>query len=643
MDTPDKKIEDTSKTLLQALGDDSWRVRREAVDGLIRHGSPGAVTTLLRSLISEHRDFNVLSSAVEVLSLSEIDVSAPLVRLLKEPDEALRIQVAQILGERGDVRAVPGLMEALNDPDANVRYHTIEALGKLRAGDAVDALVAVVESRDFSLAFPALDALVRIGDTGAATRLVPLLKDDLLRAPTAELLGRLGDDTIISPLVALLNEPGIPAAVVAKALASLYDRDETLYREGGHVGDLVRTGIRAPGVQNLLDAVSSAEGEGIRPLALVLGWMEGPAMERALSRLLGHPEARKEVVEAFIRHGRRVTNLLIQQLRAEDLEIRQAAVMALGRIGDPAAVPALIEVLQNEPELTVLTAGAMAKIGDLGPFETLMAMLGHEEAAVRRAVISALNSMGHPDMPDRIRTLLADPDPKVRESAVRIAGYFSYPQCGERFLERTRDPEEDIRRAAVECLPYLDDHRAFSHLVHALLDDSPRVRAAAAKALSHVEGGEALPHLLKALKDEAPWVRFYAVRSTGGHRLKEASEALRDLITHDPAQHVRIEAIKAVSEMGGKDTVSLLNPLVKDPDTDIARAAIRGLGMMDHPDAVAPLFEALRSTDPELRVAALHALGESRGPEVPEKLQWVAATDRDEKVVAAAMQILAGL
>ena len=95
--------------------------------------------------------------------------------------------------------------------------------------------------------------------------------------------------------------------------------------------------------------------------------------------------------------------------------------------------------------------------------------------------------------------------------------------------------------------------------------------------------------------------------------------------------------------MGGKDTVSLLNPLVKDHDTDIARAAIRGLGMMDHPDAVAPLFEALRSTDPELRVAALHALGESRGPEVPEKLQWVAATDRDEKVVAAAMQILAGL
>jgi len=456
MDT-DKKIEDASKTLLQALSDDSWRVRREAVDGLIRHGTPEAVTTLLKSLIEEHRDFGVLSSAIEVLSLSQVDVLVPLVRLLKEPDEGLRIQVAQILGQRGDVRAVPGLMEALNDPDPNVRYHAIEALGKLRAGDAVDALVAVVESRDFFLAFPALDALVRIGDTGAATRLVPLLKDDLLRIPTAELLGRLGDDAIIPPLVELLNEPGIPAAPVAHALASLYDRYESLYAEGDHVRDLVRAAIRAPGVQNLLDAVSSAREEGIRPLAVVLGWMEGQAMERALSRLLGHPETRKEVVEAFIRHGRRVTNLLIEQLQAEDIEIRQAAVMALGRIGDPAAVPALTGVLQNEPELAILTAGALAKIGDLRPFEALMAMLGHEAAAVRHAVISALNSIGHPDMPDRVLTLLADPDPLVRESAVRIAGYFSYPQCVERFLERSRDPEENIRRAAVENLPYLDD------------------------------------------------------------------------------------------------------------------------------------------------------------------------------------------
>ena len=634
--------EAAAETLLDALSDDSWRVRREAVDGLIRHGSPEAITTLLRTLIEEHRDFGVLSSAMEVLTLSRIDVLLPLVRLLKEPDEGLRIQVAQVLGEKGDMRAVTGLMEVLNDPDANVRYHAIEALGKLRASDAVDALLTLVESRDFFLAFPALDALIRIGDASVTPRLVPLLKDDLLRIPTAELLGKLGDDAVISPLVDLLNEPGIAAAPVAQALAALYDRYETVYGEGGHVTDLVRARIGAPGVQNLLDAISSARGEAIRPLAVVLGWMEGQAMERALSRLLGNPEARKEVVEALIRHGRRVTDLLVEQLTADDLEVRQAAVMALGRMGDPAAVPALTAVLQTEPQLAILTAGALAKIGDLRPFEALIAMLGHPEAAVRQAIISALNSMGHPEMPARIRTLLEDPDPRVRESAVRIAGYFSYPQCIERFLERTRDPEADIRRATVEHLPYLDDKRGFSLLVDALSDDSPKVRAAAAKALSHVEGPEALPHLLEALEDADPWVRFYAARSIGRHGLTESAAALTERITRDPAHYVRIEAIKALAMIDGKDTVPLLKPLLKDPDPDIARAAIRALGRMGHPGAQASLLEALRSTDPELRIAALHALGESQGPEVPDTLQWVAATDPDKKVVEIAMQILAG-
>jgi len=168
------------------------------------------------------------------------------------------------------------------------------------------------------------------------------------------------------------------------------------------------------------------------------------------------------------------------------------------------------------------------------------------------------------------------------------------------------------------------------------------VRAAAAKALSHVEGHEVLPHLLNALKDEAPWVRFYAVRSIGGHRSTEAAEALAERIVRDPAQHVRIEAIKAIAEIDGKDAVALLNPLIKDPDPDVARAAIRGLGIIGHPDALAPLFEALRSPDSELRIAALRALGQSRGPEVPEKLRWVAATDQDKKVAAMAMEILAG-
>src|SRR6185369_17660834 len=98
------------------------------------------------------------------------------------------------------------------------------------------------------------------------------------------------------------------------------------YHEGSYIADLTRGMIAATGTQNLLDALAEADPDQLRPLALVLGWLEGAAVERALTQLIGHPAARKEVIEALVRYGSRVTDLLIAQLKSEDLETRQAAV-----------------------------------------------------------------------------------------------------------------------------------------------------------------------------------------------------------------------------------------------------------------------------------------------------------------------------
>ncbi len=95
-------------------------------------------------------------------------------------------------------------------------------------------------------------------------------------------------------------------------------------------------------MRNLLTSPSPvAAGEEARYLVKVVGWLEGPAVDRALARLLGQRHLRAEVVEALVRHGAQVTELLTRQLKAEDIETRRAAVIALGRIGDRRAVPAL--------------------------------------------------------------------------------------------------------------------------------------------------------------------------------------------------------------------------------------------------------------------------------------------------------------
>src|SRR4030095_1458051 len=194
------------------------------------------------------------------------------------------------------------------------------------------------------------------------------------------------------------------------------------------------------------------------------------------------------------------TDLLIEQLRAEDLPSRQAAVIALGRIGERRAAPALINILKSEKDLTIETAGALAKIGAPSAFEALLDLIGDPDAGVRQAAISAINSLGLPEMAGRAGALLNDPDPYVRESAVKIAGYFGYAECVDSLLDRCQDADENVRRAAIEHLPYIgDDDRIMPVITDALQNGAPKVRAAAAKAFGQIESSRTLPSLLAAL------------------------------------------------------------------------------------------------------------------------------------------------
>jgi HEAT repeat protein len=631
----------SAQRLMGSLGDESWRVRRMAVDGIARRAGADEIDTLLRALREEHHNPGVLNSALQVLALSGIDAITPLAEFLSDPDVDLRIYAAHALGDQHDPRAIPVLARALGDRDANVRYHAIESLGKLRAADAVDALASIAESRDFFLAFPALDALKTICDARIAPRIVPLLEDEMLCSPAADALGLLGDEDIIAPLAALLNKPHAPAQVVARSLAALYDRYERSFQEGAHIADLTRRAVSDEGVRNLLDAIDRTDGEELGALALVLGWMEGEAVERALVSLLGQPKVRKEVVEALVRYGERVTQLLIEQLQVEDTETRNSAVVALGRIGDASAVPALVRVLTDDAELTVAAAGALGRIGDRRAFVALLDMIGHADAAVRQAAVSALNSLGHPEMAARATLLLSDPDPSVRESAVRIAGYFGYKECADLLVERCHDQEESVRCAAIEHIPYLEDERIVPTLADALKNGTPRVRAAAAAAFAQVEPALAAPHLLDALNDPDSWVRYFAVRSAGRHRSAVCFERIARMAEEDPASQVRIAAIDSLGKFDGPRAASVLESLAEAPDIDMACAALKSLGQISHPLTLPPLLDALRSTEAVRRIEALRSLGERGGESAVQAIQWAAAADTDPEAAQAAIDALA--
>jgi len=558
--------------LLGALSDESWRVRRAAVKGVSQRAAPDAIAALISSVIENHHNPSLLNSALQVLTSSDVDTVSPLIELLKNSNADLRMQAALALGEQQDVRATDALIQAVNDEDTNVRYHAVEALGKLKAAGAVDALVEIAESRDFFLTFAALDSLTKIGDARIVPRIMPLLEDELLSIPAIHLLGQLGDESTVAPLTALLNNPTGPVEAVADALATLSDRYEQQYGEARYIADLTSREISPTGVQNLLDMLEAPGKEDYRSIALVLGWLKGAGVERALTRLMGRVDLRDEIIEALGRHGSATTGLLISQLKAEDLEVRRSAVVALGRIGDTSATPDLVNTL-GDKSLTIDVANALGEIGDPQAVDGLLNLIGDEDASIRQVAVAALNSIIPPSMSQRIIPLLHDLDPNVRESAVKIAGYFGYPEAASALVELSRDPNERVRCAAIEHLPFVEDERAFDVLASALKEETPNVRAAAARALGNMDAPQVVERLIEGLVAEDVWVRYFSARALGRHRDEGSVEALKRVIEKDEFNHVRIAALDSLGQIGGPRVAAIVAELVHDDDLDVAHAA----------------------------------------------------------------------
>ena len=283
--------------------------------------------------------------------------------------------------------------------------------------------------------------------------------------------------------------------------------------------------------------------------------------------------------------------------------------------------------------MIIATAGALGAIGDRRAFTPLLAVLDHDEAAVRQAAVSALNSIGHPRMEEAVAARLKDPSPRVRESAARIAGYFGYGSCLRRVVELCDDEEETVRRAAVEHLASYDQRPAWSKIHETLASDpSATVRAAAARAMGQANSPEALAALITASRDANLWVRYFAIRSLGrqGVPHADALACLAECATRDDAPPVRIAAIDSLAALASASMASVLSALVHDQDVDVACAAIAAIAKFDADGAEPALRFALDSHDPRMLHAAFKTLAAHRAEYAVPILTAIARESRDD-------------
>ena len=366
--------------------------------------------------------------AAEVLSNigPQVRTAVPaLLKALRDDDAGVRAAAAGAL-THVKPETQPGILElvqSLKDKDDEVRDRAIEALRALGAESVPSLVQALGDKENKQAAFVALAGLGPQAK-GAVPDLSKLLKDPdpLIRRHAANVLGRVGRGAI----------EAVPAS-----------------RQ--------RWKTRIPSVRRTaVEALNGIEGrQRLTPSAPAPSkTAKADPKEKPLSQWIKElddtdPKTRLHAVEAINAIGpdaKEALPVLTRLLKEKDIPLRVAVIKAIGGIGDPTAVPALVE--------------ARSRV---------------EIKAVREALVA----IGPKAVPALVQLIREHKDPQVREDAINLL-----------------EPMGSHAKAAIPAL---------SQALHDK-DAKPPITVSAAEALGRM-GPDAVPALIDGLSAKDPRVR----------------------------------------------------------------------------------------------------------------------------------------
>jgi TonB family protein len=260
---------------------------------------------------------------------------------------------------------------------------------------------------------------------------------------------------------------------------------------------------------------------------------------------------------------------------AVDLELRRAAIAALGAIGDADSVDTLVDIVRttSDDEQRSVAAGALRALGaGARAWEVIEPGLGGDEAE-QWASLVALAQAPATDAVPRLAEILAGRGKRGVRAACAQAlataaadGYRSKAAFWE--TVKLLADKDDRARAGATLAAALLGGASFVKEMHRLRNESTiAVLAALAEGLAAVPGDDAFQRLVGLAGHEDPDVRRAVARALRQRREPEASTLLASW-TGDPDMTVRLFAIASV------DDAAALRDLLGDDEAEVRAAAL---------------------------------------------------------------------
>ena len=634
-------VDEAVPLLLASLGDEDWRVRKEATLVARSFGGARALLAALVEVFAGGDNVGLRNAAVEVLASAGHAATAALAEALPRLDADGRKLAVETLGRGRDPAALGALELALADGDANVREGAMEAiagLGPLAPERVAELLLARLDDGDRLVRLTALEGLTALEVAIPWARLARLLEEPTLRSAALSAAALASSPEAARALsVALAHARGGAFEQALRALGRLAEGPLAPYAAGADLG------------QRLV-AAALADGSGDEVAAR-------RAMALRLAALGSRDGGAPGLIDAAV-------SALTEDLLAE---AAQQALLTLG----PAALPSMFERLADPavpPEARAALVDVIAEIlgsttegPPLPEAASLAGLRGAARDPERAVAVRALRALS--DLGDEEDLALAAEQTMAPLRAVAVAAEGALAALAGRFPMAARALADRVARTstderlllpAVIVIGALGASSAFEErdaifLAHAATAGDTRARRAAVEAVSALRGsvgagvGVALPAAMEvlsfALTDEEHEVQMAAARALG--RLCSAPDAPRaadvlDLVNRSGAADLVAAAVRAIGEgmsvayqqrrsipptPPSADLVASLALLARGAPSPVAIAAVDSLGQAqraraghDGGAAIDALAAALAHPDEDVVKAALLKLADCAAP-----------------------------
>jgi HEAT repeat protein len=568
-----------------------------------------AMLAKLRDVLSTTTYDDVKVRAIRNLGHFKDKQAVPiLVNQLKAPG-VVRAQAASALAAIGSPdadSAKPVLMSALPTTDEKDRSQVVWALAVLKEQGAADAILqefvrGIWQKQDD---FDPKIITEAIGIQKLSSPELTSHNDKPVRALVAMALSEAASPAVVPALVRMLKRPDEDPEVIRAAVAGI-----------GRAGDPSAAAdlfglmtARADMRQSVLDAL--ARSTAAPQLATLLGQAKDATTKRDLVRLL-----RKTF-------DPRSANAFAALLGDADEDVRVESAQGLAELGDPRAVPPLLEMAKAESDDSANDAlDALRQLGDPAAADGLLPLLPAypaRKAAIMRALGTSHSMAAGPALEKELKgddvgaaakglaqipydkaygTLVGmlKRDKKIdfsrpsvvsemayrnRFEALQALGFYGRPdpKAIKEMATIIEDPEDDNRLAmqAGAALGQMADpplqEMMLAKITDAKLDE--RVRTAYVNGLWRKPNPTLAPKLLALLTGNTPGTVKVAAALAIGYSGNPATDEAIIKLLDDPAAR-RYAAIAAV--LGGSDAVArkLLDVLPEDRDAEeILRGAV---------------------------------------------------------------------